>query len=222
MKNRVLFFASFALVAVLIGVTVACWLYVQNQSDEIDASKAAGWSGINAPYIQSTESSVDTMVQLAELTSKDLVYDLGCGDGRLVIAAVEKSGCRGVGIDIEPERIKESIENAKARGVADKIDFRQQDIFQADLSECSVALVYLTRWMVEKLESQFETMKPGSRIISQDFWIEQVRPQKVVRVTVSNPGGSTSDFMLYMYRTPLQRDVSMERGKPPQPSDARD
>jgi SAM-dependent methyltransferase len=211
---------------IVVGLAIAglaLWL-VRSSNWELsnNLSQPAGWTGINAPFITSTPTAIEKMADIAELTADDLVYDLGCGDGRIVIGAVQRSGCRGVGFDIDPERIKESIANATASGVSERLEFREQDVFTVDLSQCNVAMMYLLPWMVAKLEPQFEQMKPGSRIVSQDYWIEQVRPQRVVRVSAPTGHNPDAFYMLYMYTTPLQRDLSMERSKPPQPADAID
>lgn len=171
----------------------------------------------NAPFITSHQTVVEKMVEVAGLKPDDTVYDLGCGDGRIVITAVAKSGCRGVGIDIDPERIAESIENAKSQGVADRVEFREQDVFTVDLREVDVAMMYLLGGMIAKLEPQFEQMKPGSRIVTHDFWMEQVRPDRVVEV---HEDGDARAHSVILYTTPLKRDPTMERGRPPQPTDA--
>lgn len=217
-------FSRLVLVLIVVGlvfVGLTLWL-VRSWNTEIsgDLSQPAGWTGINAPFITSTSTAIKRMAEIAELTADDLVYDLGCGDGRIVIGAVQHSGCRGVGFDIDPERIKESIANAIASGVSERVEFREQDIFTVDLSQSTVVMMYLLPWMVAKLEPQFEQMKPGSRIVTQDYWIEQVRPQRVIRVNVATENNPDAFYMLYMYTTPLERDASMERTKPPQPSDA--
>ena len=227
MKLKTTFATRFALLVValiVVGLGIAglsLWL-VRSSSLELNSAhrQPAGWTGINAPFITSTSTAIERMAEIAELTSDDLVYDLGCGDGRIVIGAVKQSGCRGVGFDIDPERIKESIANAIASGVSERLEFREQDVFTVDLSQCTVAMIYLLPWMVAKLEPQFEQMKPGARIVSQDYWIEQVRPQRVIRVNAATENNPDAFYMLYLYATPLQRDASMERSKPPQPSDA--
>ncbi len=170
---------------------------------------------INAPYIQTPDPVVEKMVDLARLEQQDVVYDLGCGDGRIVIAAVRRAGCRGVGIDIDPERIEEARENAGRQGVAERVEFRRQDVFEVDLSEADAALIYLNGWMVDKLQPQLERMPAGARIVSHDFWLEQVRPDAVVEVTIERVG--MERHSLYVYTTPLRRDPAMERGRPPQP-----
>lgn len=206
----------------LILLVLAVRYKLMNPPENEEFRKPAGWTGINAPYITSSEPSVRKMVELAEITADDIVYDLGCGDGRLVIAAVASAGCRGVGIDIDGELVKKSVENATKQNVADKIEFRQQDIFETDMSECTVALMYLTGWMIEKLEPQLDQMKPGSRIMTQDYYIQQVRPHRAVKLMVPDENGVEVQHIVYLYKTPLQRDPKMERGKPPQPADALD
>lgn len=208
-------------VAGLIFVSLALFVVLRVYASREFKHGRAGWSGINAPYIQTNPLSVQKMVELAQVTRDDLVYDLGCGDGRLVIGAVAQSDCRGIGIDIEAARIEESTENAKQRGLADRIEFRQQDIFEVDLSDGSVALIYLTKWMLEKLKPQLDNMKPGSRIVSQDYWIEQVRPQQIESVDVEQPDGRVRNYILYLYRTPLHHDLTMEYGTPPKQADIR-
>jgi SAM-dependent methyltransferase len=211
---------------IVVGLAIAgsaLWrIWSSNWEVSKNLSQPAGWTGINAPFITSTSTAIEKMSEIAELTMEDVVYDLGCGDGRIVIGAVQHSGCRGIGFDIDPERIKESIANATASGVSERLEFREQDVFTVDLSQCNVAMMYLLPWMVAKLEPQFEQMKPGSRIVSQDYYIEQVRPQRAVRVNAPTENNPDAFYMLYMYTTPLRRDLSMERTKPPQPSDAID
>lgn len=125
--------------------------------------------GRNAPFIKSADVVVDKMVEVAELTPDDVVYDLGCGDGRIVITAALQSGCHGVGFDIDPERVAEARENVKLHGVEDLVEIREQDIFAVDLSNADVVMCYLLPWMVKKLIPQLQQMKPGSEFISHDF-----------------------------------------------------
>jgi len=129
--------------------------------------------GKNAPFIKTVDAVTAKMVEMAELTTDDVVYDLGCGDGRLVIAAVVASDCRGIGFDIDPDRVAEARENVKLHGLEELVEIRQQDIFTVDLSEANVVLMYLLPWMNRKLIPQFREMRPGSRIISHDFAMGQ-------------------------------------------------
>ncbi|MBP87697.1 MAG: SAM-dependent methyltransferase [Planctomycetaceae bacterium] len=125
--------------------------------------------GLNAPFIKTQDEVTDKMVEVAQLTADDVVYDLGCGDGRLVITAALKHGCRGVGFDINLERVAEARENVKLHGVEHLVEIRDQDVFTVDMKEADVVLMYLLPWMIRKLIPQFQEMAPGSRIVSHDF-----------------------------------------------------
>ena len=109
----------------------------------------AGWLFLppalarDVPFVPTPEKVVDRMLELAKVGPNDVVYDLGSGDGRIVIAAAKKHGARGVGIDIDPERIKEARENARKAGVSDRVNFREGDLFKTDLSEATVVTIYL-------------------------------------------------------------------------------
>jgi SAM-dependent methyltransferase len=172
--------------------------------------------GLNAPFITSPDSVVDRMVELADLNAGDLVYDLGCGDGRIVIGAVLRSGCQGVGFDLDPQRVAEAKENAKLHGVEDRVEIVEQDIFNVDLSQADVAMMYLLPWMMNALLPQFDEMKPGARIVSHEFWIDGVQPDEIADLPSSEGPGWTT---IYVYVTPLKKDPAMEKGKPPRPDD---
>ena len=112
----------------------------------------------------------DAMLQLAKITRDDVVYDLGSGDGRIVVLAAQKYGARGVGIDIDPQRIAEANENAKAAGVTGKVKFLVQDLFTSDVSEATVVTLYLLPSVNEKLLPKLQKeLKPGTRIVSHAF-----------------------------------------------------
>jgi cyclopropane fatty-acyl-phospholipid synthase-like methyltransferase len=133
--------------------------------------------------VPSPDEVIDTMLRLARVTSDDVVFDLGCGDGRIVIAAARKFGARGVGIDIEPERIREAIEAAKATGVAGRTRFLEQDLHHANVSEATVVTLYLFTQEIEKLKPRLlEQLKPGSRIVAYQFnGMGSWRPKQIVR-----------------------------------------
>src|ERR1700741_3142488 len=97
----------------------------------------------DGPLVPTPERVVEGMLELVKIGPKDVVYDLGSGDGRIVIAAAKKHGARGVGIDIDPQRVKEARDNARRAGVADRVEFREGDLFKADISEASVVTIYL-------------------------------------------------------------------------------
>jgi SAM-dependent methyltransferase len=123
-----------------------------------------------APYVPSPPEVVDRMLALASVTPADFVYDLGSGDGRIPIAAAKKYGARGVGLDIDPRRIEESRVNAKAAGVEHLVEFRQQDVLTADVSEATVVTLYLLSSANAKLRPILtRQLKPGARIVSHAF-----------------------------------------------------
>src|SRR5437016_6093105 len=97
----------------------------------------------DVPYVPTTEEAVQAMLKLADVKKSDVVYDVGCGDGRIVVAAAKTFGARGVGIDIDPQRISEAKENAKKAGVEDKVKFMENDLFDADIHEASVVTLFL-------------------------------------------------------------------------------
>jgi precorrin-6B methylase 2 len=132
-----------------------------------------------APFVPTPEDVVDRMLTLAEVGPNDVVYDLGCGDGRIVIAAARKYGARGVGIDYDPERIKESEANAKAAGVQDRVTFRQQDAMTVDVSPATVVTLYLLSSSNVKLRPILtKQLRPGARIVSHAFSMGDWEPAK--------------------------------------------
>lgn len=134
------------------------------------------------PYVPTPENVVEEMLKVANVTKSDVVYDLGSGDGRLVIAAVKKFGAqKGVGVDIDPERIKESNENARQAGVTDRVKFVEQDLFETDLKEASVVTLYLLPDVNLRLRPKLlRELKPGTRIVSHAFDMGDWKPEKTV------------------------------------------
>ncbi len=136
----------------------------------------------DVPYVPTTETAVKAMLQLAKVRSSDVVYDLGCGDGRIVIAAAKDYGARGVGIDIDPERIREAKEKARRAGVENRVEFREQDLFRSDFHEATVVTLFLLPAINKRLRPQLEALKPGTRIISNTFEIGDWKPAREVIV----------------------------------------
>ena len=131
----------------------------------------------------SPENVVEQMLKLANVQKGDVVYDLGCGDGRLVIAAAKQFGARGVGIDIDPQRIKESIENARKAGVLDRVRFRNEDLFEADIREATVVTLFLWRSVNLKLRPKlWKDLKPGTRVVSHHWDMDDWAPEKQMEV----------------------------------------
>jgi SAM-dependent methyltransferase len=122
------------------------------------------------PYVPTPQEVVDKMLEMAKVTGKDVVYDLGCGDGRIVITAAKRHGARGVGIDLNPERIQEANENLKAAGVGDKVRFVQGDLFKSNFAEASVVTLYLLPQVNVALRPQlWKQLKVGTRVVSHAF-----------------------------------------------------
>lgn len=134
-------------------------------------------------YVPTRDTVVDAMLKLADVNANDVVYDLGSGDGRIVIAAAKKYGARGVGIDIDPERISESNANAIDAGVTDKVKFIEADLFESDFSEASVVTLYLLGRLNERLKPMLmEQLKPGSRVVSHAFDMGDWEPEETQTV----------------------------------------
>lgn len=154
------------------------WFFPRNHDDvPWEGLQIAKGASPDVPYVSTPHAIVDEMVRLADVKASDVVYDLGCGDGRLVIAAVKKTGCRGVGIDIDPERIKESRANARAAGVENRVRFAEQNFFASDIREATVMLIYLFPDVNIRLRGKFlSEMKPGSRLVSHAFDMGDWKP----------------------------------------------
>ena len=142
--------------------------------------------GPDVVFVPTPEIVVDAMLKLAEVKPGDVVYDLGSGDGRIPIAAARDFGVRPVGTDIDPQRVAEARANAEAAGLADRITFRQADLFQTDLTEADVVTLYLLQSLNVKLRPKLlRELKPGSRIVSHDFDMGVWKPTKVHEVNGS-------------------------------------
>ena len=133
-------------------------------------------------YVPTPHEVVDDMLRLANVHKGDVLYDLGSGDGRIAIAAAKKFGIKAVGIDIDPERIREATENAKKAGVTHLVEFRQQDLFKADFKEATVVTLYLLPDLNVKLRPRlWEDLKPGTRIVSHQFDMGTWKPEKTLQ-----------------------------------------
>src|SRR6516225_1333501 len=133
----------------------------------------------DVPYVPTTEEAVRAMLKLADVKKADIVYDLGCGDGRIVIAAAKTYGARGVGIDIDPDRIQEARENAKKAGVENLVRFEENDLFQANFREATVVTLFLLPSINLKLRPKLlQNLKPGTRVVSNTFDMGTWRPEK--------------------------------------------
>ncbi|MHC4545006.1 MAG: methyltransferase domain-containing protein [Planctomycetota bacterium] len=153
-------------------------------------------------FVPTPQDVVDKMLELAEVKKEDLVYDLGCGDGRIVVTVAKKFGCKAIGYDIDPNRVKESLENVAKNNVGHLVTIEQKDIFTLDLSKANVITLYLLPELNVKLIPQLEKLKPGSRIVSHDFSMEGVKPDKVVTITSDK---DTYEHTVYLWTVPLKK-----------------
>jgi len=131
------------------------------------------------PFIPTPDAVVDGMLKLAGVKSTDVVYDLGCGDGRIVIAAAKNYGAHGVGIDINPDRVQESRANARKAGAESLVRFEESDLFAADIHSATVVMIYLMPDVNMRLRPKLlKELKPGSRVVSHSFDMEDWHPDK--------------------------------------------
>jgi len=162
-------------------------------------------------YVPTPPHVVEKMLELAQVTKGDVVYDLGCGDGRIPILAAKKYGCRAFGFDIDSRRVAESRRNVDANGVGNLVTIEQRDVFTLDLSGASVVTLYLLPSLNVKLIPQLEKLKPGSRIVSHEFGMQGVAPDQVIDV----PGveGSPLTRRVYLWTTPLKKQAPTQQGR---------
>jgi cyclopropane fatty-acyl-phospholipid synthase-like methyltransferase len=134
-------------------------------------------------FVPTSPAIVDAMLKVARVTPADVIYDLGSGDGRIVITAAQKYGARGVGIEIDPELIKEATKRASKAGVAGHVAFLQADLFKADLSEASVVTLFLSASINRRLEAKLKReLAPGARVVSHRFQIDDWKPDEDLEV----------------------------------------
>jgi hypothetical protein len=142
----------------------------------------------DVPFVESPQPVVDRMLEAAGVNENDVVYDLGSGDGRIPITAARDYGARGVGIEIKPDLVKRARENARDAGVSDRVEFRQGDLFEADISDATVVTLYLLPSVNLELRPKlFRQLEPGTRIVSHDFDMDEWEPD----TTVESSDGDT-------------------------------
>lgn len=137
----------------------------------------------DVPYVPTPQPVVEEMLRVAGVRPGDVLYDLGSGDGRIVVTAAKEYGVHGVGIDIDPERIQEAEENARRQGVEELTEFRREDLFTTDLGEATVVTMYLLPTVNERLKPKLlRELRPGTRIVSHAFAIRGWEPEQVIEV----------------------------------------
>jgi len=155
------------------------------------------WTGGEVPFVPTPPEVVDRMLELAEVKRGDVVYDLGSGDGRIVIRAAKKYGTRGVGVEIDPDLVQRARNNAKDEGVSHLVEFREEDALKVNVSPATVVTLYMLPEFNAKLRPILrQQLKPGSRVVSHDFPIEGWTPIKVERMR----GDLIHDHTLYLWR----------------------
>ena len=153
-------------------------------------------------YVGTPYDIVSQMLKLAKVKKDDVVVDLGCGDARMLVLAAEKYGSKGIGYEIDPVMVRESRKNVEKNKVSDLVEIIQEDIFKVDISKADVLPVYLLPEMNLKLVPQFETLKPGSRLVFHNYDLEGYIPDKKIEV-ISNE--DNSKHTLWLYTTPLKK-----------------
>ena len=160
----------------------------------------------DVPYVPTTDEAVAAMLKLADIKSTDVVYDLGCGDGRIVITAAKNFGARGVGVDIDPARIREANENAKKAGVEKLVRFEENDLFKTDIHDASVVTLFLLNSVNLKLRPKLlRELKPGTRVVSNTFDMGDWKPDKEASVNGVDDGTSLSQY-LYLWIVPERKE----------------
>src|SRR6266581_8993298 len=161
---------------------------------------------LDVPYVPTTEEAVQAMLKLGDVNKNDVLYDLGCGDGRIVIAAAKTYGARGVGIDINPERITEARENARKAGVENLVRFEENDLFKADIHEASVVTLFLLSSVNLKLRPKLlRDLKPGTRVVSNTFDMGDWKPDKETTVGADDDDSGLS-HRLFLWTVPPRKE----------------
>ena len=157
------------------------------------------------PYVPTPQEVVERMLQMAKVSANDYLIDLGSGDGRIVVTAAKKHGARGFGVDINPTRVAEALDNAKKAGVTDKAAFYQRDLFQTELSQATVITMYLLPRVNMELRPKLLDLKPGTRIVSHDFSMDDWKPDAFVKLDVKEKyGGAGGQSDVYLWMVPAK------------------
>ena len=188
----------------IFGAVIAC----MSSAGGLTATASADETKRVAPYAMSQDSVVDAMLALAAVNARDYVVDLGSGDGRLVIAAARKFGARGLGVDIDAGLVAIARRQAESAGVADRVRFLEQDLFETDLAQASVVTVYLFPSIMDRLGRKLDAeLAPGTRVVSHDFPIPGWRIERIDSLDVPERRDYTWNerATLYYYLMPARR-----------------
>ncbi|MHB8901475.1 MAG: class I SAM-dependent methyltransferase [Thermoguttaceae bacterium] len=164
-----------------------------------DSSKTPDCVYVGTPY-----DVIDAMLDAGSIRRSDVVYDLGCGDGRIIVAAAKRFGCHGVGYDVDPQRIKECHENVRKQKVEKLVEIKQEDIFSLDLSDANVIMLYLLPEMNARLVPQLKMLPPGARVVTHNYSIEGIAHKDSYTVKSLEDG---VNHYLYLYEAPLKEEA---------------
>ena len=174
----------------------------------------------DVPYWPTPQPVVEKILELAEVKSTDVVYDLGCGDARSLVTAAQRYGATGFGVDIDVRIVNLARENVRRHGVEHLVQIKLGDMFSLDLSKADVVFVYLLDRTLERLRPQLEKMRPGARIIAHEYPLPGVKPNKTVRFLGpldgppgTDEGGSQKTHLLYLWKSPLRAQPKAARSR---------
>jgi SAM-dependent methyltransferase len=171
---------------------------------------ASAWPQDPIPFVPSPMLVVERMLQLAEVRKDDVLYDLGSGDGRIVIEAAKKFGVRGIGVDLNPTLVEQARRRAAEEGVSHLVEFRAADGLTVDISQATVVTLYMFKWFNNQMRPKLQRLKPGSRVVAHDFDIDDWKPTKIEYV---NPGDDPSSELaeprtLYLWKIDSESPAS--------------
>ncbi len=199
---------------ILLAACVSCYfmpgLAVHSYAQVATAEKTQPKREPDVIYVPTPQKVVDKMLEMAEIKKGDVVYDLGCGDGRIVVTAAKKYGVKAIGFDINPVRVKESLENVKSNKVEHLVTIKEADIFTLDLREANVVSLYLLPELNVRLMPQLAKLKPGSRILSHDFVMRGAKPVQVATVKGAQDQlhEEQDEHTIYRWVVPWEKDAS--------------
>jgi SAM-dependent methyltransferase len=184
-------------------ITAALLILIVNPVSAEDNTEEPKWIQIpDVVYVGTPYDVVAEMLHMAQVRKDDLLVDLGCGDARILVLAAQKYGSRGIGYEIDPDMVRASRRNVEENNLSDLVQIIQADIFTVDISKADVLPIYLLPEMNLKLLPQFETLKPGSRLVFHNYDLEGFVTDRKVEV-ISNEDNSI--HTLYLYTTPLKQ-----------------
>jgi precorrin-6B methylase 2 len=200
-RRQVLRVAGTALLLCVSAVTLAWGLGFLDGPAAATQRRIYEWVGRPSPkrldvvYVPTPQAVVEQMLEMAAVKPGDVVYDLGCGDGRILVTAAKRYGVKAVGFEIDPKRIEEARENVRRNGVSDLVTIRQESLFDADLSGATVITMYLLPQINFRLKPALAKLKPGTRIVSHAFDMKGAKPKRVEDVRELSIGAAKKVYL---------------------------